>query len=38
MTEEDLETTETETVDLHDKLMDLARWKTIDKEKENELT
>ena len=38
MTEQDLETTEGETVDLYDKLMELVGWKVIDKEKENDLT
>ena len=38
MTEEDLETSEGEWVDLHDKLMKLSGWKVVDKEKENDLT
>ena len=38
MTEEDLETTEGETVDFYDKLMELTWWKVVDKEKENDLT
>ncbi len=38
MTEEDLKTTEGEAVDLYDKLMELAGWKTVDNEKENEFT
>ena len=38
MTEEDLETTEGEAVDLYDELMELAGWKTVDNEKENDLT
>ena len=38
MTEEDLEKTEGETVDLHDKLLELVGWKTVDNEKVNNLT
>ena len=38
VTEEDLKTTEGEVVDLYDKLMELAGWKTVDNEKENKLT
>ena len=38
MTEVDLETTEGESVDLYDKLMELVGWKVTDKEKENDLT
>ncbi len=33
VTEEDLETTEGEAVDLYDKLMELAGWKAVDNEK-----
>jgi len=35
VTEEDLETTEGETVDLYDKLIELAGWKPVDKGKIN---
>ena len=35
MTEEDCETTENESVDLYDKLMEMTGWKVVDKEKEN---
>ena len=38
VTEEDFETTEGETEDLYDKLMEMAGWKVTDKEKENDLT
>ena len=38
VTEEDLETTEGESVNFYDKLMELAEWKVTDKEKENDLT
>ncbi len=38
VTEEDFETTEVETEDLYDKLMEMAGWKVTDKEKENDLT
>ena len=39
VTEEDFETTEGETEDLHDKLMEVVGWKVTDKEeKENVLT
>ncbi len=35
MTEEDLETTEGESMHLNDKLMELVGWKPVDQEKEN---
>ncbi len=38
MPEEDFETTEGETEDLHDKLMEMVGWKVTDKEKEDDLT
>ncbi len=36
MTEEDFETTEGETEDLYDKLMEMTGWKVTDNENENE--
>jgi len=38
VTEEDFETTEGETEDLYDKLMEMTGWTVTDKEKENDLT
>ena len=38
VTEEDLETTEGESVDLYDKLFELVGWTVVDKDKENDLT
>ena len=38
VTEEDFETTENETEDLYDKLMEMTGWTVTDKEKENDLT
>jgi hypothetical protein len=35
VTEENLETTEGEVMDLYDKLMELSGWKSVDNEKEN---
>ena len=36
MTEDDLETTEGESVELYDKLIELSGWKVVDKDKEND--
>ena len=38
MTEEDFETTEGESVDLYDKLMEMAGWIVTDEENKNDLT
>ncbi len=38
MTEEVFETTEGETVDLYDKLMEMTRWIVTDEENKNDLT
>ena len=38
VTEEDSETTEGESMDLYDKVMELAGWKSVDHEKENVTT
>ena len=38
MTETDFETTEGETEDLYDKLMEMAGWTATDKEEQNDLT
>ncbi len=38
MTEEDFETTEGETVDLYDKLMEMAGWIVTDEENQNART
>jgi len=38
VTEEDFETTEGETVDLYDKLMEMVGWNVTDTENENDLT
>ena len=38
VTEEDFETTEGESEDLYDKLMEMTGWKVTDNENENDLT
>ncbi len=38
MTEEEFETTEGESVDLYDKLMEMAGWIVTDEENQNDLT
>jgi len=38
LTEEDFETTEGESVDLYDKLMEMAGWIVTDEENQNDLT
>jgi hypothetical protein len=38
VTEEDFETTEGESVDLYDKLMDMTGWIVTDEGKQNDLT
>ena len=38
VTEEDFETNEGESEDLHDKLMEMVGWRVTDNENENDLT